>query len=210
MKPVGIKMKLNFSKKDKINFARKKVLFISPLFLFLLNGCGGHQYPAPIYGSSQPTNPYAEPYVTNTKPLERIENSTPPQAVNKSLSDNTRPSDSDAERPFVKKSMSPAILALVTEAEASSRSGDLESAVVTIERALRIDSRNPRLTYKLAALRLKQSKQRLAEDLAKKAALLSADDKALKKKSWLLISEARRQQKNYHGAKEARLKAEEI
>jgi hypothetical protein len=95
--------------------------------------------------------------------------------------------------------MSPAVLALVSEAETSSRSGDLESAVVTLERALRIDSRNPTLTYKLAALRLKQSKPRLAEDLAKKAALLAADDKALKKKSWLLISEARRQQKNYHG-----------
>jgi hypothetical protein len=82
--------------------------------------------------------------------------------------------------------------------------------VATIERALRIDARNPRLTYKLAALRLKQSKPRLAEDLAKKAALLSAGDKVLKKQSWLLISEARRQQNNHYGAKEARLKADNI
>ena len=185
-----------------MNFVRKKVLFIIPLFLFVLNGCG-HQSPAPIFGSPQPTNPYAEQY---TEPPERIEKSTQSQAVNKTPADNARTSDS----PVVKKSMSPAVLALVSEAETSSRSGDLESAVVTLERALRIDSRNPTLTYKLAALRLKQSKPRLAEDLAKKAALLSADDKALKKKSWLLISEARRQQKNYHGAKEARLKAEEI
>jgi tetratricopeptide (TPR) repeat protein len=185
-----------------MNFVTKKVFFITPLVLFILNGCGT-QSPAPIYGSPQPTNPYADQH---TEPPKTIEKNSQPEAVNKRPSDNTKTSDSS----FVKKPMSPAVLALVSEAETSSRSGDLESAVVTIERALRIDSRNPVLTYKLAALRLKQSKPRLAEDLAKKAALLSANDKALKKKSWLLISEARRQQKNYHGAKEARLKAEEI
>ena len=201
-------MKLNSFNRNKINIARKKGLFITPL-LFILNGCG-QQSPAPIYGSPQPTNPYTEQYQVDTRSQERIEKNTQPETVNKVLPENSRTIDSDNESPFVKKPMSPAVLALVSEAERSTESGDLESAVVTIERALRIDSRNPALIYKLAVLRLKQSKPRLAEDLAKKAALLSADDKALKKKSWLLISEARRQQKNYHGAKEARLKAEEI
>ncbi len=200
-----MEMKLNASNKEIMNFVRKKVLFITTLFLLVLNGCG-HQSPAPIFGSGQPTNPYEEQSDENKKSLKRVDKSSQSQTVKKTFSDNTSTSDS----PFVKKTMSPAVLALVSEAETSSRSGDLESAVVTIERALRIDPRNPTLTYKLAALRLKQSKPRLAEDLAKKAALLSANDKALKKKSWLLISEARRQQKNYHGAKEARLKAEEI
>ena len=201
-----MEMKLNSLNKEIMNFVSKKVLFITPLFLLVLNGCG-HQAPAPIYGSGQPTNPYEEPYDEYTKPPESIEKSSRPQTVNEKFSDNTKVID---QSPVVKKPMSPAVLALVSEAETSSRAGDLESAVVTIERALRIDSRNPTLTYKLAELRLKQSKPRLAEDLAKKAALLSANDRALKKKSWLLISEARRQQKNYHGAKEARLKAEEI
>ena len=201
-----MEMKLNSSNKEIMNFVRKKVLFITPLFFFVLNGCG-HQPPAPVYGSGQPTNPYEEPYDENTKSSKRVTKRYHPSAVNKAPSDANKLS---SENTVVKKPMSPAVLALVSEAESSSRSGDLESAVVTIERALRIDPRNPTLTYKLAALRLKQSKPRLAEDLAKKAALLSANDKALKKKSWLLISEARRQQKNYNGAKEARLKAEEI
>ena len=204
MKQVG--MKLKFFNREKLYIVRKRILYTTPLFLFVLNGCG-HQPPAPVYGSGQPTNPYEEPYEENTKSSKRVTKRYHPSAVNEAPSDTNKQS---SDNTVVKKPMSPAVLALVSEAESSSRSGDLESAVVTIERALRIDPRNPTLTYKLAALRLKQSKPRLAEDLAKKAALLSANDKVLKKKSWLLISEARRQQKNYNGAKEARLKAEEI
>lgn len=103
---------------------------------------------------------------------------------------------------------SPAVVALLSEADRNSAAGDLDAAVVSTERALRIDSRNPTLTYKLAQLRLKQNKPQLAEELASKAALLAGSDLALKRKSWLLIAEARRMQQNYQGAKEAKAKAE--
>ena len=76
------------------------------------------------------------------------------------------------------------------------------------ERALRIDSRNPIITYKLALLRLKQNKPQLAEDLAGKAALLAGSDLEMKRKSWLLIAEARQNQQNFQGAKDAKNKAE--
>ncbi len=184
--------------------------------LVLLNGCSefyGYQPPAPIYGEGQRTNPYE----TRTTPTESIvtsdrkpfvkdiaedkQTSSPYTAVNKVQSE---------KKVVIKRVAPPAILALVNEADRSSKTGDLESAVATIERALRIDSRNPALTYKLARLRLKQSKPRLAEDLAKKAALLAANDPQIKKQSWLLISEARKQQKNYYGAKEAKLKADSL
>lgn len=103
---------------------------------------------------------------------------------------------------------SPAVVALLTEAERNRASGDLDAAVVSTERALRIDSRNPTLTYKLAQLRIKQNKPQLAEELANKAALLAGSDLELKRKSWLLIAEARRMQQNYQGAKEAKSKAD--
>ena len=80
--------------------------------------------------------------------------------------------------------------------------------MVATERALRIDSRNPVLTYKLAQLRIKQNKPRLAEELAGKAALLAGNNLELKRKSWLLIAEARRMQQNYQGAQDAKSKAE--
>ncbi len=103
---------------------------------------------------------------------------------------------------------SPAVVVLITESDRNRNSGDLDAAVVDMERALRIDSRNPTLTYKLAQLRIKQNKPQLAEELAGKAALLAGGDLDLKRKSWLLIAEARQMQQNYQGAKEAKSKAE--
>lgn len=103
---------------------------------------------------------------------------------------------------------SPAVVALVSEADRSRNAGDLDAAVVVMERALRIDARNPLLTYKLALLRLKQNKAPQAEELAGKAALLAGGDLSLKRKSWLLISEARQMQQNPQGAKEAKAKAD--
>jgi tetratricopeptide (TPR) repeat protein len=104
-------------------------------------------------------------------------------------------------------SSSPAVGALVTAANQSSRSGNLDSAIATIERARNIEPNNAGLYYKLALLRLKQSKPKLAEELAKKAALLAGGDRYLKKHSWLLIAHARELQKDFPGAKVARDKA---
>ena len=103
---------------------------------------------------------------------------------------------------------SPAVVALLTDADRNRASGNLDAAVVSTERALRIDSRNPSLTYKLAQLRIKQNKPKLAEELAGKAALLAGNNLDLKRKSWLLIAEARRMQQDYQGAKQAQIKAE--
>lgn len=103
---------------------------------------------------------------------------------------------------------SPAVVALLTEADRKRATGDLDAAVVATERALRIESRNPTLTYRLAQLRIKQNKPQLAEALAGKAALLAGNNLELKRKSWLLIAEARRLQHNYQGAREAQTKAE--
>ncbi len=175
-------------------------------FFISLTSCSGlytYQPPAPIYGGS---NPYA------TVPSDKVETVTAPDAakIASSVPEKKINDILKFEPPVAPKPLSPAILALISEADRNSKAGKLESSVAIIERALRIDPRNPILTYKLAKLRLNQFKPRLAEDLAKKAALLSVNDKKTKKQSWLLISEARRQQKKYHGAKEAKLKAEKI
>lgn len=177
----------------------------------LIAGC------APVRTSSQRTNPYENKRADVRNEADEIvleetfePELTPvqPEGLEKTWSrkNKNQRNQMSAER----RTLSPAVLALVTEADNSSKSGDLGSAVVTIERALRIDSRNPFLTYKLAALRLQQSKPRLAENLARKSALLSGNNKLLKKQAWLLISEARKQQENYLGAKEAELKANKI
>lgn len=104
--------------------------------------------------------------------------------------------------------LSPAVGALVLAAAQNSQNGDLDSAAASIERAIRIEPRNATLFYKLALLRLKQSKPHLAEDLAKKSALLASTDNTLKKHCWLLIAHAREIQQDFAGAKEAREKAD--
>ncbi len=104
--------------------------------------------------------------------------------------------------------LSPAVGALVSAANQNSKAGDLDSATASMERAIRIEPRNANLFYKLALLRLKQDKPRLAEDLAKKSALLAASDNTLKKHCWLLIAHARELQQDFAGAKEARAKAD--
>ncbi len=178
-----------------------KLLFFS-LISVLLPGCNkylnDYQSPAPVYKSST-SYPYKISPVENHQSVE-TENSLP---FEESKSPNAL-SDGNS------KQLSPAVLALVADADKSSEQGKLDSAVITLERALRIDSRNPFLIYKLAKLRLDQLKPRLAEDLAKKAALLSANDKTLKKHCWLLISKAREQQNNHYGANEAKERARNI
>lgn len=104
--------------------------------------------------------------------------------------------------------LSPAVGALVSAANQNTKAGDLDSATASIERAIRIEPRNANLLYKLALLRLKQDKPRLAEDLAKKSALLAASDNTLKKHCWLLIAHARELQQDFAGAKQARAKAD--
>lgn len=103
--------------------------------------------------------------------------------------------------------MSPAVSALLATADQHSKSGDIESAAAAIERAIRIEPRNGELLYKLAVIRLKQSKPVLAEDLAKKSALLAGKDNTLKKNSWLLIAHAKTMQGDSAGAAEAEAKA---
>lgn len=102
---------------------------------------------------------------------------------------------------------SAAVSALVLAANEDSQAGKMDSAVATMERAIRLEPRNPTLLYKLAVLRLQQSKPAQAEDLAKKAALLASKDAQLKKHSWLLIARAREMQHDAAGAQEAREKA---
>jgi hypothetical protein len=106
--------------------------------------------------------------------------------------------------------LSPAVNALASAANQSSKSGNLEAATTTIERAIRIEPRNGILYYKLAVLRLKQSKPKLAEDLAKKALLLATNDAALKKHSWLLVARARELLGDNNGSIEAKTQADKF
>ena len=102
----------------------------------------------------------------------------------------------------------PAVLALMSEAQASRAQGNFDTAAAKLERALRIQPRNAALWHELASVRLQQHKPRLAEDLAKKSNTLARHDRALKRKNWELIARSRRLQEDEEGAQEAERKAQ--
>lgn len=151
--------------------------------------------------TENPDMPETEPPADQPKPDEIVQPAPPPVPEAPKEPEELVPLETFAPQ-------TPAVGSLVIAANENSQGGNLDSAVSSIERAIRIEPRNASLYYKLAVLRLKQSKPRLAEDIARKAALLAVNDNPLKKHSWLLIANARELQKNVDGAKKAKAEAE--
>lgn len=106
-----------------------------------------------------------------------------------------------AERPTM--AASPAVVALLDEAQAAQQAGNLEGATATLERALRMQPHNALLWQRLAELRLAQEKPQMALDLALKAKHLAGSDHALLQKNWTLIAAAKRRLGDEAGALEA-------
>ena len=110
----------------------------------------------------------------------------------------------------VVKSHSPAVVALLDHAEQQANAGELESAVASLERAIRIDPRNPVLWYHLATLRLAQGDPSQAEQLAVKSNSLATGINTQLVRNWQLIARARREQNNAAGAAAADRQVREL
>ncbi|MGD8312490.1 MAG: tetratricopeptide repeat protein [Gammaproteobacteria bacterium] len=102
---------------------------------------------------------------------------------------------------------SPAVVALLDTAEQQANAGNLESAAASLERAIRIDSRNPVLWYHLATVRLAQDRPVQAEQLAIKSNSLAAGSLLQQVRNWQLIARARRARNNATGAAAAEQQA---
>lgn len=115
------------------------------------------------------------------------------------------------EKEFEKRELekSPVITKLLADADKSVRQGALNVAAATLERAVRIAPREAEVFNRLAGVRYKQKKWELAENLAKKSALLAEGNNALKKKNWLLIASICKQKGDHQGAKYAAAKAKQ-
>jgi tetratricopeptide (TPR) repeat protein len=88
-------------------------------------------------------------------------------------------------------SLNKTVLALLSHAKQQEKSGNPEGAASVIERALRIDPRNPQLWHRLALLRLQQGQYSLASSLASKSNALSRNDPVLKKMNQRVIQQAK-------------------
>jgi len=150
-----------------------RILFISLFLLIFLQGClstGERHQPAPVSESGEKPVPPTGP-VERDRQVEVFAYRAP-------------------EKPVFQPSRP--VLALVDKAEAQKAGGDLGGAAATLERALRIEPRNPHLLNKLAWVRLDQGRYGQAESLAAKSNALAAGSSALQQDNQRVIFSARK------------------
>lgn len=97
-----------------------------------------------------------------------------------------------------------AIAGLMNGARTEAAAGRLTNAAAQLERALRIEPRNPRLWQELARVRLKQGDYTQVEGLAARSNSWARDDPALRAENWRLIAQAREARGDEQGALVAR------
>lgn len=115
-----------------------------------------------------------------------------------------------ALRPTPVMSENPAVLGLLEQARVDSAGNKLQSAVAGIERALRIEPRNPWLWQELAKLHLAQGDHTQAESLAARSNSWAGSDAALRAANWRLIAAARDARGDTDGAQAANARAAEL
>jgi len=95
-------------------------------------------------------------------------------------------------------------------ARVDAAAGKLSTAAASIERALRIEPRNPRLWQELARVRLQQGQLVQAENVAARSNSFAGSDSALRAENWRLIAQAREARGDADGARAARDSAEKL
>ena len=161
------------------------------------------QVPRPTEVASLPTPPVAsplpapEPVAVVATPLPSPQ---PPAVVEARPSGSVgaegltvasaAPAVREAGLPRASASQSKVVAALTTQANQQTRSGDLEQASATLERALRIEPDNPWLWHQLSLVRLFQHQDEQAAQLAARSNSLTADA-ALQARNWRVVAQAR-------------------
>lgn len=101
-----------------------------------------------------------------------------------------------------------AVRALVESARADTGAARYPNAVAVLERALRIEPRNPRLWLELARVRQGQGEYSQVEALAARSNSFAGGDARLRAENWRLIAESRRARGDEAGAEHARREAD--
>jgi tetratricopeptide (TPR) repeat protein len=100
-----------------------------------------------------------------------------------------------------------AVITLLNEAKTFYEQGQNEQAAALLERALRIDPRNPALWHNLAGIRLQQEDWMRAANLAAKSNSFAGDNRWLRVRNWVLIALACEAMSNMECTMEARSRA---
>ncbi len=160
-----------------MNKSCKSVFLFS---LLLLNACASN------------TKQSIAPVPVEDRTVENNQGATTqdPSAANIDGQLDKEPGFAQNKQPRKNTDKQPMVVALLQDAGAKMASGDNNSAAATLERALRMDSKNAMLWHQLGLLRLKQKNWQQAINLAKKSNSLAAGDYRLQAVNWKLIAQA--------------------
>ncbi len=103
-----------------------------------------------------------------------------------------------------------AVVSLANNARQDSQAGNFITAAASLERALRIEPRNPGLWQQLAQIRLAEGQYQQAEALAQRANTWADDNKAMRAANWRIIGQARQQSGDLAGGRSAYERAAEL
>ena len=106
--------------------------------------------------------------------------------------------------------LSSASRALVNQAQAQRRNGDLPGATVSLERALRIEPNNPLLWIEMGRLRMDQRNYVQAESMGRKALSMAVGDNRTQAAAWQLIADSLQARGKNPQAQEALERAQEL
>ena len=135
----------------------------------------------------------------------------PPGQTDEPVIDAPLPAPIPRERPRAAPAkLSPASQALVTQAQAQRKRGDLPGATVSLERALRIEPSNPLLWIEMGRLRMDQRNYPQAEAMGRKASGLAVGDSRTQSAAWLLIADSLKARGKNPQAQEALQKSKEL
>jgi len=189
-------MSTTFQAKCPIHTVKTGTAAFLALSVALLSGCAVTPPPRPNMVIQQPpVPPSVQAHPLNIPRLQ--EKRLPPPG-----SDTSSSTPSQA----VQTASSPAVLALVSRAEAQTQSGDFGGAEATLERAVQIQPHNTRLWLDFAQLRLAQRQPAQAEQFALRAVQYAQGDQEVST-AWQMVAKTREAQGDTKGAAEARRKA---
>ena len=158
---------------------------ISLAALLALAGCSISPFrtgsPAPSSGTTRPAG--SAPVLTTPTDTQQP---APEQAI-----EAPTPAQIPRERPrTAPATLAPASRALVSQAQAQRKKGDLPGATVSLERALRIEPNNPLLWIEMGRLRMDQRNYPQAENMGRKALTMAVGDDATQAAAWQLIGDS--------------------
>lgn len=187
---------------------KQTLLLVSAVAVSLLAGCATQNVNRPAPGSK----PTQEPGQVNPPDTSSTPEHKPQSGENNSQSggaSDTASSTTPVKVPpkTASEISSPAVMSLLGSADTLAKAGHMDAAASTLERALDIESRNPFVYQRLAAVRLAQSQAGQAEQMAMKSNSLAGDNPFVKASNWRLIAAARRADGDSGGASQAGQKA---